>query len=417
MLAGGYYESTYSLLAAAVLLALALAAALGAATRPSGAVLALGAFAVLSALSGVWGQEGAALRTAPLPLLYGAVLWAAEGAERRALLGALRAAILAAAVAGIVSYRGGRLDWPVTYANGLGLVCVTGVLLWLGLPSSRPRAARTAAAICALAAVLTFSRSALLAGAAGLVLLAARSGSIRVPRGVVAGGVALLLALGIALAQPVAARFAAPAPDEQDARRLLDVSGHGRTTLWRLAWEEGRAHPLAGGGAGTWSRYALEREAGRPLPANAHSLELETFAELGLAGLALLAVFLVLLVRRAASEPAALAIVLVWAAVSATDWDWQLPAATLPALYAAAGPRPALRPGPSLAAAAAALVLGVLAGLHGIGAYLVEEGIDTRSRARLAAHLLPGDARSWAALDVPRACRIDSGEPVLRRRC
>jgi O-antigen ligase len=90
--------------------------------------------------------------------------------------------------------------------------------------------------------------------------------------------------LAAAVGKPLADRFAAPAPDERDARRLVDVSGHGRTQLWQTAWHEGVDHPVVGGGAGTWARSAIAQTGRVDLPANAHSLELETFAELGLLG-------------------------------------------------------------------------------------------------------------------------------------
>jgi hypothetical protein len=68
-------------------------------------------------------------------------------------------------------------------------------------------------------------------------------------------------------------------------------------------------------------------------------------------------------------------------------------------------------------AAAGALAIGLAAGLHGIGAALLEDGITTPQRARAAARLLPYDARPYAALrtDRLRACGIDPGEPVLLR--
>ena len=88
--------------------------------------------------------------------------------------------VSAAAVAGSILGLGDRdrLEWPVRYTNGLGLVAVTGALLSLSasnrvlrapkrrllgrkLPSNRVLLAAT----CLLPAVFTFSRSELLAGA------------------------------------------------------------------------------------------------------------------------------------------------------------------------------------------------------------------------------------------------------------
>jgi hypothetical protein len=148
---------------------------------------------------------------------------------------------------------------------------------------------------------------------------------------------------------------------------------------------------------------------GLAAPANAHSLYLETFAELGLVGLALLLTFLVLALRRDSTLlVAALAI------VAAADWEWQLPAATLPALIAAGAAYEAPRLGRSSPALAlVALALGVAVGLHGIGAALLESGRPSQARP-----LLPGDARPDAALHSRAAfvngCRVDAGEPALR---
>jgi O-Antigen ligase len=188
----------------------------------------------------------------------------------------------------------------------------------------------------------------------------------------------------------------------------VTISGHGRTQLWRIAWHEGRDHPILGGGAGTWPRRAVD-ELGLAAPANAHSLYLETFAELGVVGLALLLGFLALAVRRDGTlVVAALAI------AAAADWDWQLPAAAFPALIAAGAAHEGLRLArSSLAVALAALCLGVAVGLHGLGAALLESG-----RPEQARRLLPGDARPDAALRSPaafaRGCRIDPEEPALR---
>ena len=422
-LAGGYYESTYSLLAAAAWLGLALAYALRPLPGPPPSALALCGLAGLAALSGLWGQPGASLRTAPLPALYAAALWAASLVDRETMLRRLRQAILLVAAAGLAAKltalapaaagpASDRLAWPVTYANGLGLVAVTGVLLSF-LPGLSRRSALAGGALCASVAVLTYSRSALLVGAAGLALVLGRRA--RVPAWATVAAALALGAVAVALAQPLAARFAAPAPDERDARRLLDVSGHGRTELWRIAWKEGREHPLAGTGAGTWARAAIADRGTTAVPANAHSLPLETFAELGLAGVALLAVFLACSLRAAWSEPAAVAVVAAWALQATADWTWQLPAATLPAILCAGAlsrRAPPLRPGAGVAIAAVALAVGAATGLHGAGAALLESG----SRSPSVPRLLPWDARPWVTNgDLAQACRVDRGDPVLLR--
>jgi O-antigen ligase len=466
-LAGGYYESTYSLLAAAVWLALAVAASLRPLPLPSAAVWLLLGLLAWTLLSALWGPPAAALRTAPLVALYAGVLVAAEWTGGRRQLELLREAVLLIVLVGLVGRaadaapaQGDRLAWPVTYANGLGLLAVDGVLLAAGL-ARHERRASAAAAVCASAVYLTYSRSALLVGCgAAVLLLALRPNAarvlggaglgvaavaaldavgrttgpmlvpavtlgalaaaslpgmqVRLPRRTAFAAAIALAAGGGFLAQPLAAQFAAPAPDQRNVHRLLDVSGHGRTRLWRVAWDEGSSRPILGGGAGTWSRRAIDR-LGVEAPANAHSLYLETFAELGIVGLLLLVGALAVALGRA-REPAAIAVLTAFAVHAAVDWDWQLPAVVLPALIAAgSGVRRGHRHA-SLALAPAALVLGVAAGVHGIGAGIVESGVHTRPRARLAAHLLPWDARPWGAIgDLRRACETDPGEPALVR--
>lgn len=383
------------------------------------AVVALTAWTLASTL---WGPVGPALRAAPLVALYAGALLAAEQVDGRLLLRLawgtcvlLVAVGLVARLTGLAPEAAGpdsdRLAWPLGYANGLGLVAVTGVLLSL---RERPRLAVAVAggSLCALAAVLTFSRTSLLAGLAALVVLAALTG--RIPRRVALGASVVVALAAILLAQPVAARFAAPAPDERDARRLLDVSGHGRAELWRSAWDQGLEHPIAGGGAGTWARSYVEERRSTAAPANAHSLPLETFAELGLVGVGLLGLFAVVVARGGSRDPVAAAVVVAWAISTTADWTWQLPAATLPALFAAAAltRKNACVPGTqSLLLAVGALTIGIACAAHGVGAALLEEG-----RPRPAATLLPFDARPWVVLGkLERACEIDREELAIRR--
>jgi O-antigen ligase len=369
LLAGGYYESTYSLLAALVWLGLAVAATVVPLRPPSAAGLALGAFAGWTAASALWGPAAPALRLAPLAALYAGWLWASEQFDRETLLRIGWTSCVAVSALALPFYRGGRLDWPVTYANGLGLVAGTGLLLSLG------RRSRLGAAVCTLALILTFSRAAIIATVVGAVVLLALEG--RIPRRAAVAGAAALAVLAVLTAQPLAARFAGPAPDERNAHRLLDVSGHGRTDLWRSAWEQGLDNPVAGGGAGTWAQGYLEGTARLTAPANAHSLPLETFAELGLIGVGLLAAFVVLVARGARREPVAAAVVAAWLVQACVDWVWQLPAATLPMVFAAAalGPRRARgsqRRG--LWFAVAALAIGAACALQGVHAALRETG-------------------------------------------
>ena len=84
--------------------------------------------------------------------------------------------------------------------------------------------------------------------------------------------------------------------------RLLSLSDNGRGAIWRVAWEDVRDHPLIGSGDGTFAKLWAD-DPGRPFPADAaHSLYLETAAELGLVGLALLLAALVVPFGRSASR-------------------------------------------------------------------------------------------------------------------
>ncbi len=96
-------------------------------------------------------------------------------------------------------------------------------------------------------------------------------------------------------------------------------------------------HPLAGSGAGSFASTWLRERSRRNKTKLAHSLELQTAADLGLVGLAALALFLggVALAARQAQRTNRrigagwCAAVVVWLLHSALDWDWHMPALTL----------------------------------------------------------------------------------------
>jgi O-Antigen ligase len=124
--------------------------------------------------------------------------------------------------------------------------------------------------------------------------------------------------------------------------RLLSLSGNGRYGLWKLALDDARSHPWLGSGAGTYERYFLRHQpADEGRVRDAHSLYLETLAELGPFGLALLVVALAtplvvaLKRRRRPLTAVAAGAYVVFLVHAATDWDWELPAVTLCALVCA----------------------------------------------------------------------------------
>jgi O-Antigen ligase len=156
--------------------------------------------------------------------------------------------------------------------------------------------------------------------------------------------VVVVAAVLIRLGGPAAAYDsfkAAPAPTHGDVQgRVLSLSGSNRADYWHVAWRVYEDHPTLGAGAGTYSRSWLRE---RPVPQpvqDAHSLYLETLAELGPIGLALLLVALAapFAVPRSWWTPVALAPYMAFLAHAAQDWDWELPAVTVAALACATAP-------------------------------------------------------------------------------
>jgi O-antigen ligase len=122
-------------------------------------------------------------------------------------------------------------------------------------------------------------------------------------------------------------------------QRLLSLSGSGRVDAWRVALHDFAEHPLIGSGAGTYAAYwDLHRPSTSDLR-DAHSLYLETMAELGIVGFVLLvaalAVPLVVAfrVRRHPLLPAALGAFVAYLVDAGVDWDWEMPALTLAGLF------------------------------------------------------------------------------------
>jgi O-antigen ligase len=114
-----------------------------------------------------------------------------------------------------------------------------------------------------------------------------------------------------------------------------------RIDYWRVAWHEFDHNPVVGSGSSTFAEY-WERAGASVAVLDAHSIYLETLAELGLLGLLLLvAAFAAPLVaaargrdhRFAALATSAYVAFLVHAGL---DWDWEMPAVTLSGVMAAA---------------------------------------------------------------------------------
>jgi hypothetical protein len=168
-----------------------------------------------------------------------------------------------------------------------------------------------------------------------------RAGELRLPRR--APLIALLvICAGLAAAITLGAKEGSPRQLGSGAGRFATLQSD-RYAYWRVAFHAFKDEPLRGVGAGSWSVYWLKYRPILGASQDAHSLPLQTLAELGVVGLALLAVFLAgigLAARdayRAAPTLAAgpLAGFVVYAAHAPLDWDWQMPAVTLVALLLA----------------------------------------------------------------------------------
>jgi hypothetical protein len=140
-------------------------------------------------------------------------------------------------------------------------------------------------------------------------------------------------------------RFLADPPTTNgDVRsRLGSVSNGGRIDHWKVAVSASRDHRWRGVGAGTFDLQWRRHREVPGLVTEAHSLYVETLSELGIAGLIMVAVFVVSLLAAAAmrgqAPPTAAAVAAVgaaWAVHAGIDWDWEVPAVTLVPLALAA---------------------------------------------------------------------------------
>lgn len=125
--------------------------------------------------------------------------------------------------------------------------------------------------------------------------------------------------------------------------RLFSFSGNGRSEQLRVAWDAGRERVVTGNGAGAFEYLWYENRPNLLVVRDGHSLYMESFAELGLVGVALLAgALLTLLIaalraRRARLVAAGAGGLAAWAAASALDWHWEMVGVTLTALLLGTG--------------------------------------------------------------------------------
>lgn len=308
-----------------------------------------------------WNAEGA---LAAVGLILCARL--AGDRTRRPLMRALAAAAVVPLGAGVY----------LSYSRGAIAVAVLGLVTVAALAPSRAQlracAVATATGLLAAVACVPFAGVASLEGSLAererdgaivLVILVAlavavalltarhvarRAGAPDAPPawtrrlGPVAAGLAVVAAVGLVAGglaeRPTQAELSAGAR----ATRLTTVSSN-RYEYWRVALHVFAHHPLAGEGAGSFRvAWLRERSIAEPVR-DTHSLEFELAAELGLVGLLALALLVGgvvaagrrALVRDRAPAAGPCAAVLAWFLHASIDWDWQLPAVSLPALVLA----------------------------------------------------------------------------------
>ncbi len=435
---GGYFDAprAWAGLIAWALVALALLASPWpiANRRAWLAIGGLGALAAWTLLSTVWAPiAGSAYHAGQTVFLYTGVLLAAAALLRPQTTRTMVEPALAAGALIVIGYgmserllpgllhfsrsisAHGRLEQPLTYWNAMGELAALGFVLAARLAGStgRPAAVRVTAAAAAaplgMGLYLSFSRGALFACAAGLVVLVvlaphreqlralivtvvagalgaaaaapfhsvtslagaqstrerqgaitlallaliivavvlvqwrpahSRSAATPIRLPATAPWIALgLVIVGLGLAIVVGAKEKAVSPSGTGANRLVTLQSN-RYAYWSVALRAFRREPLRGIGAGGWAVDWLRYRHVNDFAQDAHSLPLQTLAELGLVGAALLLAFFVGVglsaadAYRAAPSLAAgpIAAFVAYAAHAPLDWDWQMPAVTLLAM-------------------------------------------------------------------------------------
>jgi hypothetical protein len=286
--------------------------------------------AAVVAASPLW--RAAAL--APVPVLAGTIyLTSSRGGVAVALVAGGAFVVLSgslrAVVAGAVAAAGSLGAVAVLSARQ---VLVDGPFDSAAAEDAGIEAALLVAGVCLLTAVLYATLA---------VLVPARQ---RVPR-LAWALVAVALVVGVVAVDPGERldtfKAAPPVEEAPGATRvnthLTTGGGSGRWQFWSAAADQWREHPLAGAGAGAFEPWWAEHGTLDWFVRNAHSLWLETLAELGVIGMLLIAgAFAVgvasgvarLGARRddeRATVAALLAVVLGFALSATIDWTWQLP--------------------------------------------------------------------------------------------
>ena len=318
--------------------------------QPIGYWNGLGAFTVIgiilslgfAARGGMLVRMLAAAALIPLvPTLYltfsrGALVGLAAGLIALVALDKHRVQLVVAAAAGSIGAVGAFLAVHshaglTTYYRHLQIQATEGAQTAARMISLVPLAMGAAALVAGLEARFTVSRTARLAAGAAMVAAACIAVAVGVNR----------FGNPVDLVHSAVTTLEKPAPTFKGGDlnlRLLSLSPNGRVIFWKAGWHDFTAHPVVGSGGGTFAQYWLAHRPVKIQVLNAHSLYLETLAELGVIGLAILLVALVPplwvgLHRRA--HPLAAPVMAAYIAFlvhTGGDWTWQLPAVGLAAV-------------------------------------------------------------------------------------
>jgi tetratricopeptide (TPR) repeat protein len=161
---------------------------------------------------------------------------------------------------------------------------------------------------------------------------------------VVAGLVAVVVHFGgpATMADDAYSSFKDENPAPSSARssgelngRLFTLRSNGRIDYWEASWQQNKAHPLLGEGAGSFEQYWLRERTFPSQVRDAHGLYAETLGELGWVGLILVVLTLALplggglLARGHPLVPGAAGALAAYVVHAGVDWDWEVPAVTL----------------------------------------------------------------------------------------
>ena len=200
--------------------------------------------------------------------------------------------------------------------------------------------------------------------------------------------------------------------------RLFSFSSNGRIAAWKVAFHAFEAHPIGGIGAGAFAEYWAQHRTQTGQIQDAHSLYIETLAETGVVGFALLVaalaapLFAFWRARRRALAGAALAAYVAYLVGASVDWDWELSGVTLVALLCGGAILAAARGGaPARRYRLLPLVVGsvvALAALYGLIGNLAISASQNAlasgkleravAKARSAEFWAPWSAQPWQVL-------------------